>query len=317
MKIDEIALSSDVVFAPVAGYSDVGLRALCAEAGAGLTYTEMVSAKGLIYGNEHTEDLLHTTDFEKVTAVQIFGSDPEIMARAAESETLEKFDIIDINMGCPVRKIVGNGEGSALLKNPSLAAEIVRTIRRAGKPVTVKFRIGFEKNSRTGVDFAKVLQDAGAAALTVHGRTREQFYEGKADRDYIAEVVRAVDIPVIANGDVYTKEDYEEMKAHTGAAGVMIARGALGNPQIFASITGVPFKYDKVKDIVLEHIRILSSFHSETYVVNNMKKHVAYYCKGMRGGKQLKLEAFAAKSLDELKRAVINSEALDAPVSRG
>lgn len=317
MKIDGITLSGDAVFAPVAGYSDVGLRALCAEAGAALTYTEMVSAKGLIYGNEHTEDLLHTTGFEKTAAVQIFGREPEIMARAAESEALAKFDIIDINMGCPVRKIVGNGEGSALLKNPSLAAKIVRTVRRAGKPVTVKFRIGFEKNSRTGVDFAKVLQDAGAAALTVHGRTREQFYEGKADRDYIAEVVRAVDIPVIANGDVYDKEDYEEMKTHTGAAGVMIARGALGNPQIFSEITGTPVKYDKVKDIVLEHIRILSSFHSETYVVNNMKKHVAYYCKGIRGGKQLKLEAFEAKSLKELERAVTNSEALDAPVFKG
>lgn len=314
MKIDGITLSSDALFAPIAGYSDVGLRSLCAEAGAGLTYTEMVSAKGLIYGNEHTEDLLHTTVRERVTAVQIFGSEPEIMARAAESKALEKFDIIDINMGCPVRKIVSNGEGSALLKNPSLAAEIVRTVRRAGKPVTVKFRIGFEKNSRTGVDFAKYMQDAGAAAITVHGRTREQFYEGKADRDYIAEVVRAVEIPVIANGDVHNKEDYEEMKAHTGAAGVMIARGALGAPQIFAEITGAPFGYATVRDIVLKHIEILSSFHSETYVVNNMKKHVAYYCKGLRGGKQLKLDAFAAKSLDELVNAVKNSGTLDAPV---
>lgn len=317
MKIDGITLSSDAVFAPIAGYSDVGLRSLCAQAGAGLTYTEMVSAKGLIYGNEHTEDLLHTTANERVTAVQIFGSDPEIMARAAESKALEKFDIIDINMGCPVRKIVSNGEGSALLKNPSLAAEIVRTVRRAGKPVTVKFRIGFEKNSRTGVDFAKYMQDAGAAAIAVHGRTREQFYEGKADRDYIAEVVRAVDIPVIANGDVYTEEDYEEMKAHTGAAGVMIARGALGAPQIFSLVTGTPFGYAEIKDIVLEHIRILSSFHSETYVVNNMKKHIAYYCKGLRGGKQLKLDAYAAKSLEELIAAVLNSEAMRNPVFNG
>ena len=238
MKIDALELKSDAVFAPIAGFSEVGLRALCAELGAGLTYTEMVSAKGLMYGNEHTEDLLHTTEYEKVKAVQLFGSNPEILARAAESRELGKFDIVDINMGCPVKKIVSNNEGSALLKNPSLASDIVRAVRRSGKPVTVKFRIGFEKNSRTGVDFARYMQDAGAAAVTVHGRTREQFYEGNADWDYIAEVVRAVDIPVIANGDVFSKEDYIKIKAHTGAAGVMIARGALGHPQIFSEITG-------------------------------------------------------------------------------
>lgn len=313
MKIDGITLVSDAVFAPIAGFSDVGLRSLCAEMGAGLTYTEMVSAKGLMYGNEHTEDLLHTTAAEKVCAVQIFGSDPEIMARAAESKELEKFDIIDVNMGCPVKKIVSNGEGSALLKNPALAAKIVGTIRRAGKPVTVKFRIGFEENSRTGVDFARYMQDAGAAAVTVHGRTREQFYEGKADWDYIAEIVRAVEIPVIANGDVNSKDDYLKIKAHTSAAGVMIARGALGNPQIFAQITGTPCPYGTVKEIALAHIRILSSFHSDVYVFNNMKKQIACYCKGLRGGKQLKLDVFAAKSLEELISAVERSQVLDVP----
>lgn len=312
MKIGDFTLSSDAVLAPIAGFSDVGLRSLCAEMGAGLTYTEMVSAKGLRYGNEHTEDLLHTTPEEKLRAVQIFGCDPEIMAQAAESEELGKFDIIDINMGCPVRKIVSNGEGSALLKNPALAAEIVRTVRRAGKPVTVKFRIGFEENSRTGVDFARYMQDAGAAAVTVHGRTREQFYEGKADWDYIAEVVRAVDIPVIANGDVFSAEDYAAIKAHTGAAGVMIARGALGNPQIFSVITGKECRYATLRDIVLRHIGILLSFHSEVYAVNNMKKHVACYCKGLRGGKQLKLEVYAAKNAEQLVRAV-KSGVLDVP----
>ena len=316
MKIDGITLPGDAVFAPIAGYSDVGLRSLCAEAGAGLTYTEMVSAKGLIYGNERTEDLLHTTDAEKVRAVQLFGSDPEILARAAESKALEKFDIVDINMGCPVRKIVSNGEGSALLKDPAFAAKIVKTVRRCGKPVTVKFRIGFEKNSRTGVDFIRYMQDAGAAAVTVHGRTREQFYEGKADWDYIAEVVRAADVPVIANGDVFSREDYLKIKAHTGAAGVMIARGAMGNPQIFAEITGKEFPYATVRDIVLEHVAILSGYHSDTYVVNNMKKHVACYCKGLRGGKQLKLDVYAAKSVEELIRAVKESHALDVPVMR-
>lgn len=310
MKIDELELKSDAVFAPIAGFSEVGLRALCAELGAGLTYTEMVSAKGLMYGNEHTEDLLHTTEYEKVKAVQLFGSDPEILARAAESRELGKFDIVDINMGCPVKKIVSNNEGSALLKNPSLASDIVRAVRRSGKPVTVKFRIGFEKNSRTGVDFARYMQDAGAAAVTVHGRTREQFYEGNADWDYIAEVVRAVDIPVIANGDVFSKEDYIKIKAHTGAAGVMIARGALGYPQIFSEITGTPCPYATVQDIALKHIDVLASFHSDIYVVNNMKKQIACYCKGLRGGKQLKLDVYKARNVAELKEIVKESAVL-------
>lgn len=313
MKIDELELKSDAVFAPIAGFSEVGLRALCAELGAGLTYTEMVSAKGLMYGNEHTEDLLHTTEYEKVKAVQLFGSDPEILARAAESRELGKFDIVDINMGCPVKKIVSNNEGSALLKNPSLAADIVRAVRRSGKPVTVKFRIGFEKNSRTGVDFARYMQDAGAAAVTVHGRTREQFYEGNADWDYIAEVVRAVDIPVIANGDVFSKEDYIKIKAHTGAAGVMIARGALGYPQIFSEITGTPCPYATVQNIALKHIDVLASFHSDIYVVNNMKKQIACYCKGLRGGKQLKLDVFKARNVAELKEIVKESAVLSVP----
>ena len=266
-----------------------------------------------MYGNEHTEDLLHTTEYEKVKAVQLFGSDPEILARAAESRELGKFDIVDINMGCPVKKIVSNNEGSALLKNPSLAADIVRAVRRSGKPVTVKFRIGFEKNSRTGVDFARYMQDAGAAAVTVHGRTREQFYEGNADWDYIAEVVRAVDIPVIANGDVFSKEDYRKIKAHTGAAGVMIARGALGYPQIFSEITGTPCPYATVQDIALKHIDVLASFHSDIYVVNNMKKQIACYCKGLRGGKQLKLDVFKARNVAELKEIVKESAVLSVP----
>lgn len=313
MKIDELELKSDAVFAPIAGFSEVGLRALCAELGAGLTFTEMVSAKGLMYGNEHTEDLLHTTEYEKVKAVQLFGSDPEILARAAESRELGKFDIVDINMGCPVKKIVSNNEGSALLKNPSLAADIVRAVRRSGKPVTVKFRIGFEKNSRTGVDFARYMQDAGAAAVTVHGRTREQFYEGTADWDYIAEVVRAVDIPVIANGDVFSKEDYIKIKAHTGAAGVMIARGALGYPQIFSEITGTPCPYATVQNIALKHIDVLASFHSDIYVVNNMKKQIACYCKGLRGGKQLKLDVYKARNVAEIKEIVKDSAVLAVP----
>lgn len=314
MKIDAFRLASDVVFAPVAGFSDVGMRSLCARLGAGLTYTEMISAKGLVYGNEKTEDLLHTTEYEKVTAVQIFGNDPEIIKRALAHKALEKFDIIDINMGCPVPKIVKNGEGSALLKNPDLAAAVVKAAVSCGRPVTVKFRIGFEENSRTGVDFAKVMQDAGASAVTVHGRTREQFYSGHADWEYIAKVKQAVTIPVIANGDVCSKEDYEKIKEVTGADGVMIARGALGNPQLFAKITGTPCPFTSRAQIVREHIAVMLAFHSEVYVFNNMKKQIAYYCRGLEGGKQLKTAVYESKDLKELIAILDGTTVLDAEI---
>lgn len=314
MSPAEIFESPKAVLAPIAGFSDVGFRRLCARAGAALTYTEMISAKGLVYGSSKTEDLLHTTDAEKVKAVQIFGSDPEIMLAAARHRALQKFDVIDVNMGCPVPKIVGNGEGSALLKTPELAAKIVRTLKLSGKYTTVKFRIGFEQNSRTGVDFAKILQDAGADALTVHGRTREQFYAGRADREYIAEVVRAVDIPVIANGDVDSVNDYREMLRVTGAAGVMIARGALGKPWLFADIAGAERPWTTRREAVGEHISTMLEFHSSVYVAANMKKHLAYYVRGLAGGKQFKQKVFESNSLDELNAAIDECALLDAPI---
>lgn len=311
----ELFATPKAVLAPIAGYSDVGFRRLCAEAGAALTYTEMISAKGLVYGSAKTEDLLHTTDAEKVKAVQIFGREPQIMLVAARHRALAKFDVIDVNMGCPVPKIVGNGEGSALLKEPSLAAEIVRTLKQSGKTVTVKFRIGFEQNSRTGVDFAKVLQDAGADALTVHGRTREQFYAGTADWEYIARVVEAVDIPVIANGDVRSVRDYREILRTTGAAGVMIARGALGAPWIFADIAGQPRPWRTRREAIDEHIATMLSFHSPVYVAANMKKHLAYYVRGLEGGKQFKQKVFASATVRELAEALDGCDALDIPLT--
>ncbi len=307
MKIANINLDGDAVLAPLAGFTNVGFRDIAARYGASLTYTEMISCKGMVYGSEKTKELLATTSNEKVKAVQIFGCDPTIMAKACVMPEIQKFDIIDINMGCPVPKIVGNGEGSALLNTPKLAEQIVKEVRNAsGKVVTVKFRKGFKRGENVAVDFAKTMQDAGADAITIHGRTREDYYNGKADWDTIAEVVKAVQIPVIANGDVFDLQSYFEIKKHTNASGVMIARGALGNPQIFkeivnntTKITTIFDKVDKKRDILMQ-IETLKSFYSDRYIYSNMKKQVCFYLKGMAGSKGLKDEVCHVQSVAEL-----------------
>lgn len=299
MKLANLNLECNAVLAPIAGYSDVGFRKVCAELGAGLTYTEMVSAKGLCYGGEKSLELLCTTDSEKLKAVQIFGSDPYFMQKTAEHDAIQKFDLIDINMGCPVPKIVKIGEGSALLKNIPLAQEIVKATCKGAKPVSVKTRIGFEENSFVGVDFAKAMEDAGACAITIHGRTRAQMYSGKADWNAIAKIVASVNIPVFANGDVFCLQDYHDILNATGCDGVMLARGALGNPFLFAQIAGKTCT-PSLKEIICEHIATMRQFHNENYVLSNFKKHLVCYAKGMPNGKQIKLQAFACQSTDEL-----------------
>lgn len=315
MKIDNIELLGDALLAPIAGFTDVGFRDICKRYGASLTYTEMISCKGMLYGSEKTKELLATTEVEVPKAVQIFGSEPDIMAKACTMQELQKFDIIDINMGCPVPKIVGNGEGSALLNNPELAAKIVKAVKEAsGKAVTVKFRKGFKRGECVAVDFAKYMQDAGAAAITVHGRTREDYYAGKADWDTIAKVVQAVEIPVIANGDVVDLQSYLSIKKHTGAAGVMIARGALGNPQIFKEICENALKIhpifekvDKKRDILMQ-IQTLKSYYSDRYIYSNMKKQVCHYLKGVQNSKQIKEQVCHVESVAELEAIVENIE---------
>lgn len=297
LKIKDITLSSPYLLAPLAGYTDIAFRAICRSYGAGLTYTEMVSAKGLVYGNDKTADLLRLYDNETPSAVQIFGSEPDVMARAIG---MIKADIIDINMGCPVKKIVSNGEGSALMKDIPLASKIVKTcVKAAGsRPVTVKFRSGFDDNSINAKEFAKAMEEAGASALTLHGRTREQFYSGLADRNLIKSVADSVSVPFIANGDITTIEDIKEYE-DSKVSGYLIGRGALGNPEIFATLQGKEVNDSKGEQIK-RHISLLLNYLPEHVVINDMKKHMCFYLKGMRGIKEMKNAIYNATSIDDL-----------------
>ncbi|MCR4945070.1 MAG: tRNA dihydrouridine synthase DusB [Clostridium sp.] len=291
MKIGNLVFDNNVFLAPMAGVTDISFRGLCKEMGCGLVYTEMVSAKALYYGSENTQSLLRISEEEKPVAVQIFGRDPKIMAQMCEEHFNEREDIcvIDINMGCPANKIVKNGEGSALMKEPALAAEIVREIKKVStKPVTVKFRKGFDENNINAVEFAKWIENAGADAIAVHGRTRQQMYEGKADWDIIRQVKEAVNIPVIGNGDVFTPEDAFRLKEVSNCDGIMIARGSMGNPWIFKQIER-KLKGEEVLevtpeekiDMCLRHYELAVKNDGEYKAIREMRKHASWYIKGL------------------------------------
>ncbi|MCY6371955.1 tRNA dihydrouridine synthase DusB [Clostridium ganghwense] len=297
MKIGNLEFHNSVFLAPMAGVTDISFRGLCKEMGCGLVYTEMISAKGLYYNSKNTKDLLMVSDEEKPVAVQIFGSEPKIMAEACEVfNDNDDICIIDINMGCPAPKIVKNGEGSALMKNPKLAAEIVKEVKKVSKkPVTVKFRKGFDEDNINAVDFAKAMEQAGADVVAVHGRTRAQMYEGKADWDIIKKVKENVKIPVIGNGDVFSVQDALEITKLTRCDGIMVARGAMGNPWIFKQISEalkgekIVYPSDEEKiDMCIRHLKIAIHYHGEAKAVREMRKHIAWYIKGIQNCTDIK-----------------------------
>ena len=298
IKIQNITVENNVFLAPLAGYTNYPFRRLCKGYGAGLCYTEMVSAKGLKYGSENTEDLLYTDAKEGLCAAQIFGSDPAILREACEHEKMQSFPIVDINMGCPVPKIYKNGEGSALLENPALAEKIVQECIKSGKTVTVKFRIGITDKQLITEEFAKRMEGAGASLITIHGRTKDKIYAGDVNYGEIAAAKKAVKIPVIANGGVFSNEDAETLLDRTGADGVMVARAALFDPQIFCALTGAPT--ESKLEMFQKQLKWTGQVCDERFTVVFMRKMAAFYVKGMRGASAFKDRLFKSQTAEEI-----------------
>ena len=313
LKIGNVVIENPAGLAPMAGVTDLPFRILCREQGCGLFYTEMVSAKAMYYKNKNTEELLQTVPGEHPLAVQLFGSEPDLMAEMGLRLSEGPFDIIDVNMGCPVPKVVNNGEGSALMKNPRLAYDILSAmVKKIPKPVTVKFRIGFDEEHKNAVEFAKMAQDAGVAAVAVHGRTRAQYYAGKADWDKIGQVKAAVKIPVLGNGDIFTAQDGLRMMEETGCDGVLAARGAKGNPWLFrelrAALAGEPIpkrpSRAEIREMILRHGALSARWKGEYITVREMRKHIAWYTAGLSGASALRARVNEAQSMEELVHLV-------------
>lgn len=310
LQIGNVTLENNLILAPMAGVSDLPFRLLCREQGAGLVCMEMVSAKAILYKNRNTEELLTIDPKEHPVSLQLFGSDPDIISEIAKQIEERPFDILDLNMGCPVPKVVNNGDGSALMKNPRLAGEIIeKTARAIKKPLTVKIRKGFDDAHVNAVELAHIAQESGAAAVAVHGRTREQYYAGHADWDIIRQVKEAVSIPVIGNGDIRTPEDVAAMAEQTGCDGYMIARGAEGNPWIFRQIlhyfdTGEHLArpdFSEVTEMLLRHAKMQIDCKGDYTGIHEIRKHAAWYTAGYRNSSKLRGRINEVENYEQLE----------------
>ena len=313
LRIGNITFDNNLILAPMAGVTDLPFRILCREQGCGLAVTEMVSAKAILYKNKNTNELLSVSDQEGPVSVQLFGSDPEIMADMAKAIESRPFALIDVNMGCPVPKIVNNGEGSALMKDIKLAEKILTAMVKAvKKPVTVKFRRGFTEETCNAVEFARMAESCGVAAVAVHGRTREQYYSGTADWEIIRQVKEAVSIPVIGNGDVFEPKDAKALLDQTGCDGIMIARGAKGNPWIFSRTlhyleTGKllnPPSPGEISQMILRHGTMQAEHKGEVVAMREMRKHMAWYTGGLPHSAKLRNDINQVETMEELRQFV-------------
>ena len=312
MRIGKIELDVPVALAPMAGISDLPYRVICRKFGCGLTVSEMVSAKGLLYNNEKTFAMLQIDEAERPTAIQLFGSVPEELAEAARIVEARGADIIDLNMGCPVPKVVNNGEGSALMKTPELAGRILEAMVKAVRiPVTVKFRAGWDEEHRNAVEIARIAEDSGVAAVAVHGRTRDQFYMGKADWEIIRRVKEAVKVPVFGNGDIFTVADGLRMRQTTNCDGLMLARGAYGNPWLFAQLRAalagkkIPVVTPEEKlQMIIQHATALVAFKGEKVAIREMRSHASAYIKGMPRASEYREKFHKLETLQEMVELV-------------